>query len=187
MFPPPLPTDGRSASSAKRLLVGTIALLTGVVLALVGRAVTNQPNSSSVVAASPTPATQQSTATSPPPVEIASETPTGSMASETPQVSDAAVASSTLPRDTYQVIGIPQGDYLNVRERAGANYPVITKLEPGTGGILLSTKRIASGATTWEEITVHGQTGWVNAAYIAHETQTTTSQTPTPTESSIAP
>jgi len=44
------------------------------------------------------------------------------------------------PRVTYQVIGIPQGDYLNVREGAGSDYQVVTKLEPGTGGILLGAK-----------------------------------------------
>src|SRR5262249_24678724 len=148
---------------------GTIAVLTGVVLVWVVRAVTNQPTRPSV-APPPTPAIAQSTATRSPPVEMASETSPSPIAAETPH--DAPVAPSTLPRDTYQVTGIPQGDYLNVREGAGPNYPVVTKLEPGTGVILLSTKRIASGATTWQEITVHGQTGWVNAAYIAQETQT---------------
>jgi uncharacterized protein YgiM (DUF1202 family) len=97
------------------------------------------------------------------------------------------VATATPHRATYQVIGIPQGDYLNVREGAGSDYQVVTKLEPGTGGILLGTERVANGATTWQEITVDGQTGWVNAAYIALETQATTLQTPSPTESSIAP
>jgi len=93
------------------------------------------------------------------------------------------VATATSPRATYQVIGIPEGDYLNVREGAGSDHQVITRLDPGTGGILLGTKRIANGATTWQEITVHGQTGWVNAAYIGLETQLPTS----PTESSTAP
>jgi len=93
------------------------------------------------------------------------------------------VATATSPGATYQVIGIPQDDYLNVREGAGSDYEVITRLEPGTGGILLGTKRVTNGATTWQEITVHGQTGWVNAAYIALETQVPTS----PTESSTAP
>jgi uncharacterized protein YgiM (DUF1202 family) len=107
---------------------------------------------------------------------------------ETPHASDAPVATAaTPPRATYQVIGIPQGDYLNVREGAGSDYQVVTTLEPGTRGILLGTERVANGATTWQEITVRGQTGWVNAAYIALETQATTLQTPSPTESSIAP
>jgi len=61
---------------------------------------------------------------------------------------------------------------------------VVTKLEPGTGGILLGTKRVAKGDTTWQEITFHGQTGWVNAAYIDLETQVPTLPTRSPAESS---
>jgi uncharacterized protein YgiM (DUF1202 family) len=106
---------------------------------------------------------------------------------ETPYASDVSVATATPPRAAYQVIGIPQGDYLNVREGAGSDYQVVTKLEPGTGGILLGTKRIVAGATTWQEIIVDGHTGWVNAAYIALETQVPTSPTPSPAESSTPP
>jgi Bacterial SH3 domain len=233
--PPPLPAQ---SSRAKQLSWGTIALLTGVVLALVIRGVTHQANSLSV-ATSPTPAIRQATMTSSPPVETASQTSPSLAATETPTEeanttssppaetasqtsqslnatetpteeanttssppaetasqsspsldtteaplgSDASVATAPPPRATYQVVGIPLSDYLNVREGAGSDYPVVTKLEPGTGGILLGSKRIANGATTWQEITVNGQTGWINAAYIALETQAP----PSPTESSTAP
>src|SRR5262245_34755676 len=51
IVPPPLPTE---ASRAKRLSLGTIALLTGVVIVLVIRAASHQLNSVSV-ATSPTP------------------------------------------------------------------------------------------------------------------------------------
>ena len=132
-------------------------------------------------------ATAEATTTNSPPVETASQSSPSLTTAETPYASDAPVATATPPRATYQVIGIPQGDYLNVREGAGSDYQVVTTLEPGTGGILLGTERVANGATTWQEITVRGQTGWVNAAYIALETQATTLQTPSPTESSIAP
>ncbi|PYJ39527.1 MAG: hypothetical protein DME81_03310 [Verrucomicrobia bacterium] len=242
IVPPPLPTQARPASRAKQLSWGTIALLTGVVLVLVIRGVTHQPNTPSL-AASPTPATAESATRSSPPIETASqsspspitteisaaesattssppietasesspsptaaETPTAESATtssppietasesspsptaaETAYTSDVSVATATPPRATFQVIGIPQGDYLNVREGAGPDYQVATKLEPGTGGILLGTKRVANGATTWQEITVHGQTGWVNAAYIALETQAPTSPTRSPAESSTAP
>src|SRR6266513_2327708 len=47
IVPPPLPTEARPASRAKQLSWGTIALLTGVVLALVIRGVTRQPNTPS--------------------------------------------------------------------------------------------------------------------------------------------
>src|SRR5882724_5320990 len=212
--PPPLPTQPRRPSRAKQLSWGTIALLTGVVLVLVIRGVTNQPNTSSV-AASPMPATAKLATRSSPPIETASEsslsptitdTPTAKLATrssppieaasesslsptitETPYASDESVATATAPRVTYQVIGIPQGDYLNVRGGAGSDYQAVTKLEPGAGGILLGTKRVTKGDTTWQEITFHGQTGWVNAAYIGPETQALTPPTRSPAESSTSP
>src|SRR5438105_5021679 len=214
IVPPPLPTHARPVSRAKQVFLGTLAVLTGLVLVLLIRGVPRQPNTPSV-AASPTPATAESATrssppvemalessasptaaealtaesgtTSSPPVETASENSPSPTAAETAYTSDASVATATPPRATFQVIGIPQGDYLNLREGAGPDYQVVTKLEPGTGGILLGTKRVASGATTWQEITVHGQTGWVNAAYIAPETQAPTSPTRSPAESSTAP
>jgi uncharacterized protein YgiM (DUF1202 family) len=102
---------------------------------------------------------------------------------ETPSASDVSAATPPPRAGAYQVIGIPVSDYLNVREGAGSDYQVLAKLEPGERGIRLGTKRIAKGETTWQEITVHGQTGWVNAAYIGPETEAPASTT----ESSTAP
>jgi len=229
IVPPPLPTQ---VSRAKQFSWGTIAVLTGVVLVLVIRGVTYEPNSLSV-ATSPTPATARPNTTSSPPVETVSqsspslttETPTreanttssppveavsqsspsltsaetstakanttssppveaASQSSPsitiatTPIASDVSTATVSPPHSTYQVVGIPLSDYLNVREGAGSDYQVVTKLEPGARGILLGTQRIARGATTWQQITVHGQTGWVNAAYIGVEMQAPTSPEP---------
>ncbi|PYJ31104.1 MAG: hypothetical protein DME90_00255 [Verrucomicrobia bacterium] len=210
IVPPSLPTRARPVSRAKQFFLGTLAVLTGLLFVFLIRGLTHQPNTPSA-AASPTPATTEPATRGSPPIEmalersgtpIAAQTPTAESATtssptveaaaasspspaeaETPNTSDAFVATATSPGATYQVIGIPQDDYLNVREGAGSDYEVITRLEPGTGGILLGTKRVTNGATTWQEITVHGETGWVNAAYIALETQVPTS----PTESSTAP
>jgi len=239
VVPPPLPTQARPVSRAKQIFLGTLAVFTGLVLVLVIRGVTREPNTSSIVA-SPAPATAEtatksspppvamvlqgsaspaaaktpaaespttsappieaaaesspsptaveaktaeSATTSAPPIETASESSPTPAAAETAYASDASSTAVTPPRATYRVSGVPQGDYLNVREGAGSESQVVTKLEPDTGGILLGTKRVTSGATTWQEITVHGQTGWVNAAYIALETQVPTS----PTESSTEP
>ena len=213
IVPPPLPTHARPVSRAKQLSLGTLAVLTGLVLVLVIRGVTRQPSTPSVTA-SPTPATAESATRSSPPVEMALEgspsptaakTPTAESATtssppvetasessptptaETAYASDVSVTAATSPQATYRVTGVAQGDYLNVREGAGSDYQVVTKLEPDTGGILLGTKRVTSGTTTWQEITVHGQTGWVNAAYIALEPQSPTSPTRSPAESSTAP
>src|SRR5262249_31425020 len=79
LVPPPIPTR---TSRAKQLSQGTIALLTGVVLALVIRGMTYQGNSPSV-ARPPTPATVEATTTSPPPVETASQAPFSFTTAET--------------------------------------------------------------------------------------------------------
>ena len=195
LVPPPIPTQ---TSRAKQLSQGTIALLTGVVLALVIRGMTYQGNSPSV-ARPPTPATVEATTTSPPPVETASQTPfsfttaetsageantkssppveavshsspslaaaeatiAGSPADEAtsqnspsrnarepPYASDVSTTTATPPEATYHVVGIPPRNYLNVRGGAGPGYQVVTKLEPGERGILLSGKRVAKGVTT---------------------------------------
>src|SRR5438309_1193722 len=168
IVPPPQPTHARPVSRAKQIFLGTLAVLTGLVLVLMIRGVTREPNTPSV-AAPPTPATAESdTRSSPPPVEMvlqgsaspaaaktptaesataspppieaaaessttpaAAETPTtesattssppvetasqsspSPTAAETTYASDASVATAPPPRATYQVIGIPPGDYL---------------------------------------------------------------------------
>src|SRR5262249_39625878 len=90
--------------------------------------------------------------------------------------SPADVARETPAAVTYRVIKISQGDYLTVRTGAASNYPVVMKLEPGTGGIVLDTRRVTNGETTWQEIIVNGRTGWVNADYIAPATQSSVSR-----------
>jgi Bacterial SH3 domain len=127
--------------------------------------------------------TTETTTTSSPAVEETSQDSASRIAAEPQYASDVSTTTAPRPQATYHVVGIPLSDYLNVRGGAGSDYEVVTKLEPGERGILLGAKRVAKGATTWQEITVHGQTGWVNAAYIAPETEVPTS----PTESSTVP
>src|SRR5262249_59353357 len=87
IVPPPLPTQAHPTSRAKQLFWGTIALLTGVVLVLVGRAVMYAPNTPSV-AASSTPATGQAATTS------SRRTETTSESSESPAIAEAPAAES---------------------------------------------------------------------------------------------
>ena len=49
------------------------------------------------------------------------------------------------------------------------------RLEPGSGGIVLGANRVANAETMWQEIIVNGRIGWVNADYIAPETQSVAS------------
>src|SRR5438093_1379685 len=99
---PPLPTQ---ASRPKQFFLGTIALLTGVVLVLVIRVLTYEPKNLSV-ATSPTPTTAGATTTSSLPVETASqnspsiatmETPTGkATTTSSPPVEVASQSSPSL-------------------------------------------------------------------------------------------
>ena len=130
--------------------------------------------------ATPTPSPAELATTSSTPVEIAPQAFPEPTFTATPNALDASAVTATPAPSTYRVIGISSGDYLNVREGAGSNYPVVATLEPGTGGIVLGTKRAANGETTWQEIFVGGHSGWVNADYIALETQAPASPTPSP-------
>jgi len=130
----------------------------------------------------PTPSPAELATTSSTPVEVAPQTFPESTFTATPNALDASLATATPAPSTYRVIGVSRGDYLNVREGAGSNYPVIATLEPGTGGIVLGTKRTANGETTWQEISIRGHSGWVNADYIALETQAPASPTPSPVQ-----
>jgi hypothetical protein len=132
--------------------------------------------------ATPTPSPAELATTSSTPVEVAPQTFPESTFTATPNAVDASLATATPAPSTYRVIGVSRGDYLNVREGAGSNYPVIATIEPGTGGIVLGTKRTANGETTWQEISIRGHSGWVNADYIALETQAPASPTPSPTQ-----
>jgi hypothetical protein len=128
----------------------------------------------------PMPSPAELATTSSTPVDVAPQAFPEPTFTATPNALDASAVTATPARSTYRVIGISSGDYLNVREGAGSNYPVVATLEPGTGGIVLGTKRAANGETTWQEIFVGGHSGWVNADYIALETQALASATPSP-------
>src|SRR4029453_16938638 len=101
IVPPPRPV-----SRAKQIFLGTLAVLTGLVLVLVIRGVTRELNAPSV-AASPTPATAESaTRGSPPPVEMVlqgsaspavAKTPTAESATANPPPIEAAAESSPTP------------------------------------------------------------------------------------------
>jgi uncharacterized protein YgiM (DUF1202 family) len=132
--------------------------------------------------ATPSPSPAELATTSSTPVEVAPQAFPESTFTATPNALDASLATATPTPSTYRVIGVSRGDYLNVREGAGSNYPVIATLEPGTGGIVLGTKRTANGETTWQEISIRGHSGWVNVDYIALETQAPASPTPSPAQ-----
>ena len=126
----------------------------------------------------PTPSPAELATTSSTPADVAPQAFPEPTVTATPNALAASAVTATPAPSTYRVIGISSGDYLNVREGAGSNYSVVVTLEPGTGGIVLGTNRAANGETTWQEIFVGGHSGWVNADYIALESQAPASATP---------
>jgi len=157
--PPPLPTQllvakGTGPRIIKFAVVGGFVLLL-VVLSRMAR----EPQS-----------TAPSVGSSPP---LFTATPVEHFprAIPVPSVFDGPVASATPALATYRVIKVRKSDYLNVRKGAGSKYPVIMRLEPGAGGIVLVANRVANAETMWQEIIVNGRTGWVNADYLGLATQ----------------
>jgi hypothetical protein len=162
--PPPLPTELRAAKGTAPRIIG-IAALGGFVLFLVVLAtMAKKPQSTAAPVASSSPLFTTATPAEHFPRAI-----------PVPSVFHGYAASAMPALATYRVIKIPKGDYLNVRTGAGSNYPVIMKLEPGAGGIVLGGWRVANAETMWQEIMVNGRTGWVNADYIAPATQSSAS------------
>jgi uncharacterized protein YgiM (DUF1202 family) len=149
--PPPLPTELRAANGTDPRIIAIAAVVVLLpLLAVLGR-MAKEPQSTAPSVASPSP---RFTATPAEHFPRAMPVPTPALA-------------------TYQVV--KNCDYLNLRTGAGSKYPVIMKLDPGTGRIVLGAKRVPNGETMWQEIIVNGRTGWVNADYIAPAPQSSAS------------
>jgi len=161
--PPPLPAQQARFTNADAF-VAKVAIVFGLLtVAGIANSIFNKPEPKTASAPSwavPVPATTPQQFPRAFPRAIPVQTP--------------PVTTTTAPV-TYRVVKISQGDYLNVRAGAGSKYPVVMKLEPGTSGIVLGANRVPNAETMWQEIIANGQTGWVNADYIAPETQSVAS------------
>lgn len=83
----------------------------------------------------------------------------------TPTATPAPLPTETvaLVSPTPQVISVC-ADWLNVRQQAGVQHPVVASLERGQTVTLQSTTRTADGAT-WART----PSGWVNTKYLCKE------------------
>ncbi len=70
-------------------------------------------------------------------------------------------------QDTYRVVGVESPDVLNVRAGPSTGFPVVGTLPPHTGGI----QRLGECVDRWCPISRRGLTGWVNARFLAAETE----------------
>jgi hypothetical protein len=121
---------------------------------------------------SPSPATSQETPSpslptptplDPAPVVIEQPKPTP-LESDSQSLRPDASLSTT--KATYRIAGLSAGDFLNMRQGPGINYPVIQRLENGVDGVTLIGNPTGSGKKKWQKIKSRGVVGWVNADYL---------------------
>ncbi len=71
------------------------------------------------------------------------------------------------PVFTYRVVGVANGDYLNMREGPGQSSPSVQRLQNGVDGITLISGTVNNDGTDWQKIESRGVQGWVAARYLA--------------------
>jgi hypothetical protein len=69
--------------------------------------------------------------------------------------------------EKYSVIGIENGDTLNVRSRPDENSSIVTKLRNGYGGIIIGGEVVWNGGDDWVPILFSNTKGWVRPKYLA--------------------
>lgn len=70
---------------------------------------------------------------------------------------------------TYSVVGIEDGDTLNVRSRPDENSSIITKLRNGYGGIAIGGEAVWNGSDDWVPILFSNAKGWVRPKYLSRD------------------
>jgi uncharacterized protein YraI len=88
--------------------------------------------------------------------------------SVTPSPSPSPTATPDVRRAPmiYEVVNIPNGDYLNVRSGAESTFPIVGRLAPGTGDISSTGEIFKNGDTAWMRISAGKLSGWVNSDYL---------------------
>ncbi len=124
-------------------------------------------------------------ATSPPPSSTnGDEVTTSSVGGTTPStVSSSGTTGSTsvptLPGEPFEgfaeagdrliVVGVAHDDSLNVRVGPGTGYPVAATLAPTATGVVATGDARLLDQSLWYGVTVAGEDGWANAAFLAFE------------------
>lgn len=71
--------------------------------------------------------------------------------------------------EKYAVVGIEDGDTLNVRSRPDENSSIVTKLRNGYNGITLGGGVVWNGSDDWVPILFSNAKGWVRPKYLSQE------------------
>lgn len=139
---------------------------------------TNTPVPTSTLPPTDTPEptnTPQPTATAQPtdtPAPTDTPTPTATLLptfTPTPEPTP-AIPPTDVPEVTepFTVVGVEPNDVLNVRADVGADAEILFTLEPLAMNVeVIGGGRESADGGTWVPISYAGQTGWVNASYLA--------------------
>lgn len=69
---------------------------------------------------------------------------------------------------TLAVVGVAADDVLNVRAAPGTQYEIVAELEPLADDLTATGhNRQLDDGSIWNEVTVGGETGWANSAFLA--------------------
>ena len=140
----------------------------------------------------PSPATSQETP-SPPlptptpldPAPVVIEQPKLTPSESDPQNlrPDASLPEAKVPeaKAIYRISGVRAGDFLNMRQGPGINYPVIQRLENGVDGVTLIGNPTGSGKKKWQKIKSRGVVGWVNSDYLTSSSDSQNTKAAAPT------
>lgn len=77
------------------------------------------------------------------------------------------LAASTPIPQLYRVVGIANGDYLNMRRGPSATSAIVHRLQDDVTGIILIGERVNNGQTIWQQINCAGYVGWVNIDFLS--------------------
>jgi len=83
------------------------------------------------------------------------------------QALDPAIKAPQSSRQTYNVIGINDGDTLNVRSNPGSQSPLAATLDGRATGIVITGESFRVGSDVWVPIRVGNVSGWVNRKYLS--------------------
>jgi hypothetical protein len=73
--------------------------------------------------------------------------------------------------EKYFVVGVDDGDTLNVRSRPDENSSIVTKLRNGYNGITISGEVVWNGNDDWVPIFFSNAKGWVRPKYLAESNE----------------
>lgn len=86
----------------------------------------------------------------------------------------------------YSVIGIEDGDTLNVRSRPDENSSIVTKLPNGYDGITIGGEAVWNGSDDWVPIFFSNARGWVRPKYLSQQDDAIALNTDVPVRRAVA-